>query len=106
MRWTGLSQASKDAFSDPYYNHYRYMEGFIGRVMRLAPATTESVARTVVRTIHARHPRLRVQATLDAYLFMILRRLVPQHIYHAILYRALPNIEQWGPNARILPPGT
>jgi short-subunit dehydrogenase len=106
VRWTGLSQASKDAFSDPYYNHYRYMEGFIGRVMRVVPATTESVARTVVRTIHARYPRLRVQATFDAYVFTILRRLVPQRIYHAILYRALPNVNEWGPNARILPPGT
>jgi len=105
VRWTGLSAASKEAFSDPYYNHYRFMEGFIERVMRLAPATTESVARTVVRTIHSSRPRLRVQATFDAYLFTILRRLIPQRIYHAILYRALPRIDEWGPNARILPPG-
>jgi short-subunit dehydrogenase len=106
VRWTGLSAASKEAFSDPYYNHYRYMEGFIGRVMRLVPATTESVARTVVRTIHARHPRLRVQATFDAYVFTILRRLIPQRVYHTVLYRALPRIGDWGPNARITPPGT
>jgi short-subunit dehydrogenase len=106
VRWTGLSAASKDAFSDPYYNHYRFMEGFIGRVMKRAPATTESVARTVVRTIHSSHPRLRVQATVDAYVFMILRRLIPQRLYHTVLYRALPQISEWGPNARITPPGT
>jgi hypothetical protein len=58
-----------------------------------------------VRTIHSNRPRLRVQATFDAYVFTILRRLVPQRIYHAILYRALPHIAEWGPNARILPPG-
>jgi hypothetical protein len=73
--------------------------------MRMVPATSESVARTVVRTIHARHPRLRVQATIDAYVFMILRRLIPQRIYHTVLYRALPQISEWGPNARITPPG-
>ena len=82
------------------------MEGFIGRVMRLVPSTSESVARTVGRTIHSKRPRLRVQATFDAYVFTILRRLLPQRLYHYALYRALPHVSEWGPNARIIPPGT
>jgi len=106
VRWTGLSEASKESFSDPYYNHYHFMEGFIERVMRLAPATSQSVARTVVRTIHKRRPPLRVPATLDAYLFVVLRRLLPQRLYHFVLYRLLPHVSEWGPRAQIHPPGT
>jgi short-subunit dehydrogenase len=45
---------------------------------------------------YSQRPRLRVQATFDAYLFTVLRRLVPQRIYHAILYRALPRVAEWG----------
>jgi short-subunit dehydrogenase len=105
VRWTGLSEASKEAFSDPYYAHYANMEGFIGKVMRLVPATPDSVARKVVRTLESRRPPLRVPATIDAHLFALLRRLVPRRVYHRLLYFMLPNVRQWGPGARILPPG-
>ena len=106
VRWTGLSEASKEAFSDPYYNHYKHMEGFIARVMKRVPSTPDSVARTVVRTVEARRPPLRVPATIDAHLFALLRRMLPRRLYHRLLYASLPHIRQWGPRARIMPPGT
>jgi hypothetical protein len=39
---------------------------------------------------------LRVYATPDAHLFALLRRLLPRGMYHCILYRALPDVRQWG----------
>jgi short-subunit dehydrogenase len=105
VRWTGLSEASKTAFSDAYYNHYRYMEGFIERMMRLSRATDESVAKTVMKVIRAKRPGLRVPATIDAHLFGILRRVLPRRLYHFVLYRSLPNVRQWGPRAKLTPPG-
>lgn len=104
VRWTGLSSASKEALSDPYHNHYFYMEGFLTRMMRLSRATPKSVARTVMRTIEAKRPRLRVSATLDAHVFAWLRRLLPRPLYHWALYRSLPRVREWGPAARTLPP--
>jgi short-subunit dehydrogenase len=96
VRWTGMSGASKDALFEPYHNHYFYMEGFLARMMRLSRATPHSVAKTVMSTIAAKRPRLRVSATLDAHVFAWLRRLLPRPLYHWVLYRSLPNVKQWG----------
>jgi short-subunit dehydrogenase len=106
VRWTGLSGASKDALSDAYHNHYVHMEGFINRMMRMSRATPESVARTVMRTIAAKRPRLRVSATLDAHVFAWLRRLLPRPLYHWALYRSLPRVRDWGSVPRLPPPGS
>lgn len=81
---------------DPYSRHYRYMEGFVGRLMRLSPSTPRRVARRVARVIAARHPPLRVAGTPDAFVFALIRRLVPQRLYHAVLYRLLPGVRTWG----------
>lgn len=106
VQWTGLSEKSKDALSDAYHNHYEHMQGFIDRMMRLSPATPESVARTVMRTIRAKRPGLRVPATIDAHLFGFLRRILPRKLYHFVLYQSLPHIRDWGPRAKLTPPGT
>jgi len=104
VRWTGLSEASREAFSDPYFNHYRYMEGFLRRVMALVPATHESVARAILKTIARKRPPLRVPATLDAHVFSWLRRILPRGTYHRLLYASLPHVREWGPGARLSPP--
>ena len=96
VRFTGPSATGKDSHTDPYYEHYRGMSGFIGKVMRAVPATSDSVARTIVRTIERERPPLRVPATMDAHLFALLRRLLPRPLYHWVLYRSLPGIRRWG----------
>ena len=40
---------------------------------------------------------LRVGATLDAPMFSLFRRLTPQRLYNALLFRMLPNVRRWGP---------
>jgi short-subunit dehydrogenase len=96
-RYTALSQNAHDTITSAYHWHYHYMEGFIARVSRRVLATPTSVARTVVRTIEEPDPPLRVPATFDALLFSLMRRLLPRNLYHWILYRSLPGIEEWGP---------
>jgi short-subunit dehydrogenase len=96
-RFTNKSQAAHDTISSAYHWHYHYMEGFIARVSRRVPATPESVARTVVRTLEQRRPPLRVPATFDARVFALLRRLLPRGLYHWVLYRSLPQVRAWGP---------
>ena len=95
-RFTELSQASLDARRDPYHNHYEHMGDFVATFMRRSPATADSVARTIVRTINRRRPPLRVPATLDATAFFYLRRLLPRRLYHWVLYRSLPKVRTWG----------
>lgn len=104
VRFTNLSQAEHDVETSAYHQHYRHMEGFIERVMRSVPATPESVARKILRTIEARRPPLRVPATLDAIVFSWLRRWLPRQFYHWVLYHSLPKVRIWGPNSPSLPP--
>ena len=82
---------------DPYHAHYEAMAGMIARLMRSTWATPEHVAGQIIRTIRARHPRLRVRATPDALIFDYLRRWLPRGLYHRVLYACLPGVRHWGP---------
>ena len=83
---------------DPYHAHYEAMAGMIERLMRRTWATPENVASVIIRTVRARHPRLRVRATPDALIFDYLRRWLPRRLYHRVLYACLPGVRRWGPS--------
>lgn len=103
VRFTVESEHARDDVGDAYHAHYVAMSAFIARLMRRTLADHAKVARVVVRTALRRRPPLRVAATFDASLFSLLRRVLPRGLYHAVLYRALPDVRRWGPRA--LPPG-
>ncbi len=94
--YTELSSVSSRSESDPYHLHYRHMTNFIRRCMQLSSSSPEDVARIVVKTMHRKNPPLRVSGTRDAWLFGVLRRLLPRRFYHAVLYRGLPRVNTWG----------
>lgn len=95
-RYTDLSGPAARREDDPYYAHYAQMSRFIARCMERATATPEDVARVVLRTMRRKRPPLRVAGTFDARLFGLLRRLLPRRVYHALLYRGLPQVARWG----------
>lgn len=95
VRFTTLGSAARMMPHSDYFAHYVHMGRFIEWLMRRAWATPESVARTIVRTIEKKHPPLRVPATFDAHLFRALRHLLPQRLYHAVLYHSLPKVRTW-----------
>lgn len=97
---SGQSRTALADASDGYHRHYAHMIRFIDRVMRHTPATPESVARTIVRTLRRSRPPLRVAATWDARLFWWFRRFAPQPLYHAIMYGSFPGVSRWGPLAQ------
>ena len=94
--YTEMSRTAHASPDDPYHAHYRSMETFIKRMMDQSQATPDSVARTVIRVMNQRSPRLRVAGTADARLFDLMRRWLPRRLYHWILYRNLPSIKEWG----------
>ncbi len=95
-RMTEASDASFESAEDPYHPHYFYMERLIRKAMHLAWATPDSVAKKIERVMDSRRPALRVPATFDARVFGAMRKLLPGPLFHEILYRALPNISDWG----------
>ncbi len=82
--------------SNPYYQHYFQMAGFIARLMSASLATPEKVAGKILRTMEQKNPPLRVPATFDASLFALLRRVLPRNFYHWVLLRGLPRVKLWG----------
>lgn len=94
--YTALSREASATPGNPYYRHYVNMTCFIERMMRLAAANPDRVARRIERLIDARRTPLRVRGTIDAHLFHLLRKLTPQRFYHALLMRGLPGVGTWG----------
>lgn len=100
VRKTPLGQKASSDSETAYYSHYHFMENFIGKVMRLTPANATSVAKKVMKVIESKNPPLRVLGTWDAIFFSLLRRFLPQRIYHALLFYSLPGIKQWGKDSK------
>ncbi len=93
-----LNKKAKNSIAnkDDYHVYYWSMGEFVEKLMHRAKATSESVAEVIYQVMLKKNPPLRVAATLDAYFFGILRRILPRALYHQILYRMLPNISSWG----------
>jgi len=100
VRYTPQSDRSEHELAEPYHEHYVNMAPFIEKLMKLSPATPESVARVVLKTMRRRRPPLRVPATFDAWGFSLLRRILPRSTYHWLLYRMLPRVDTWGPSPK------
>lgn len=93
---TEESAHSVASHADPYHAHYEHMGPFVARLMDWSRSSPESVARRIERALTMRSPPLRMSGTPDAFLFQMLRRVLPRRAYHALLYRALPNVGCWG----------
>lgn len=101
VQFTTLSAESLNDVSEPYFGHYHFMGRFIATLMKRSPASPDKISKKILRVIESSRPPLRVAATPDAILFSLMRRLIPQRLYHEILYRMLPHVRCWGNPARL-----
>jgi NAD(P)-dependent dehydrogenase (short-subunit alcohol dehydrogenase family) len=97
VRLSRDAQAMRSVEDEPYRAVYESMSPFIEGLMNRAFATPDTVARRILRTLERSNPPLRVSATIDARVFYMLRRLLPRRLYHAVLFRCLPDVRRWGP---------
>jgi hypothetical protein len=108
VRFSAQGKAALHDPEDAYHAHYNNMEELIEGLMTLTFHTPLDVAETIFETIHKKRPNLWVAATWDAYLFEMLRRLLPSRVYSWFLYAGLPRIWEWGPKrprSSLRPPG-
>lgn len=94
--FTADSARSLRAADDPYHAHYEHMGPFVAKLMDWSRAGPDFVAGRVERALTMRSPPLRMSGTPDAFLFSMLRRMLPRRAYHTVLYRCLPNVSRWG----------
>jgi len=95
VRWSRRARQSVEQ-ADDYTIYYEKMGAFISRLMQAAFSTPERIAGRIVEAAEQEDPPLRICATLDAQFFTLLRRLLPRRLYHWVLYKNLPGVEEWG----------
>jgi short-subunit dehydrogenase len=96
VKLTRESRKSIQDKNNPYYYHYASMAPFIAKMMKLSPATPETIAKRILKVIDSQKPALRIPVTLDAYFFGLIRKLLPRGLYHALMYYSLPKVFKWG----------
>jgi NAD(P)-dependent dehydrogenase (short-subunit alcohol dehydrogenase family) len=79
-----------------YCDYYHYMEPFVEKLMNRSWATPEKVARLILKTMKKERPQLWIPATLDAWVFYYIRRLMPRRWLLPFLFSCLPSASLWG----------
>jgi short-subunit dehydrogenase len=95
VRHTVKSNPNALLIDEPYADYYSAMTPFIERLMNRSFATSESVAKLVVKVIRTENPPLWIPATIDAVIFYWLRRLVPRRWLMPLLFALLPGARKW-----------
>lgn len=80
----------------PYHKQYQSMVPLIARMMNLSFAPPSRIASKVQKVIEKKSPPLRVAVTFDAKVFSLLKKLLPQKLYHNLLYKLIPKSYSWG----------
>jgi len=79
-----------------YRDYYYYMAPFIAKLMRMSLTRPDTIARIILKTIRTENPPLWIPASIDAWVFYYLRRLVPRRWLLPLLFRFLPRARTWG----------
>ena len=87
--------------SGPHSEYYRSMEPLIERLMKISLTSPDTIARKIIKLMSKSSPPLRVTLTLDAFVFNLLKRLVPSNILNYLLYFMLPGSVKWGGKWRV-----
>jgi short-subunit dehydrogenase len=78
-----------------YSDYYKNMSPFIQKMMGRSRSTPDDISKIVIRTIQEPNPPLWIPATLDAWVFYYLRRLIPRRWLMPLLFYCLPNARHW-----------
>lgn len=80
----------------PYAEYYTNMGNFVAKLMNKSFITPENVAKKILKLMNQKHPTFWQPVTPDASTFYWLRKLLPRHLFHKVMYRLLPKISDWG----------
>lgn len=80
----------------PHSEYYNSITPLIETMMHLSGATPEKIAKRIERIMRDKNPPLRLQVTLDAHVFHILKRWLPARFFHHVMFALLPGSHKWG----------
>jgi short-subunit dehydrogenase len=91
------------ALEAPYSQYYSSFSNFVEKLMHLSHATPDKIAERIVWLIQEKNPPLWAPVSADIHFFNFLRHVLPQGIFHYIMFKMLPNSKAWLPKLPILP---
>lgn len=80
----------------PHSEYYLSMSPFVEGLMKWAFATPNSIAKKIEKLMGHSNPPLRLRVTLDARVFSILRKVLPEFMFHKVMFLLLPGSRLWG----------
>lgn len=84
------------SFQEAYADYYSHLSSFIEKMMQMSLSDPQRIAKLVLKTIQSQKPPLWIPATLDAWVFYYIRRLLPRRLLLPFLFRCLPGSSSWG----------
>lgn len=88
------------ALEGPYSDYYSYISPFIKRLMLLSRATPTTIAEKIIGLIGEKRPPLWVPVTFDAWVFGMLRKILPRRFFHRLMFLLLPGSRAWGQHSQ------
>lgn len=80
----------------PHSEYYSSMTPFIEKLMSLSLTSSKSAAKRIFRIIEKNSNKLRFAGTLDVWIFLILKRILPSSWQNRLFYSMLPQSVEWG----------
>jgi NAD(P)-dependent dehydrogenase (short-subunit alcohol dehydrogenase family) len=84
------------ALSGPHSDYYASMTPMIERLMSWSLSSSNRIAEQIIDLIKKPNKRLRVALTPDAFVFSILKKVIPSRFFNQFLYLLLPGSLKWG----------
>ena len=84
------------ALGGPHSEYYRSMTPMIERLMSLSITSSEAIAEKILKLVRKPSQKLMIPLTPDAFLFSLLKKIVPTFIFQRLLYYFLPGSVKWG----------
>lgn len=84
------------ALSGPHSDYYASMTPMIEKLMSWSLSSSHRVADQIIDLIKKPNRRLRVALTPDAFIFSVLKKIIPSRFFNQLLYLLLPGSMKWG----------
>lgn len=84
------------ALNGPHSEYYKSMTPMIEKLMSFSFVTPERIADKIIKLINKPKVRLRIPLTPDAFVFSVLKKIIPSFVFNRVLFLLLPGSMKWG----------
>ncbi|MEI7973288.1 MAG: SDR family oxidoreductase [Bdellovibrio sp.] len=79
----------------PYSSYYTSFSRFVAKLMKLSPTNPDQIAQQIAKLVRKKNPPLWIPVSVDIQLYSFLRFILPQKVFHPIMFKLLPNPSAW-----------